>query len=215
MQPAWDSPEELARASARFAAGLRNAQEFFMGKAPVHSALEKLAHELDEARIPYAVAGALALNARGFQRVTVDVDILVTREGLAAIKTLLLGRGWVEKFPGSNGLRDTEFNVTIDVLIAGEYPGDGKPKSVVFPDPSSLPREAGAIPFLSLDRLIELKLASGISAPHRLKDLADVEALVKATHLPEDFAERLDPSVRVKYRELWALAQVHDPISED
>ena len=42
----------------------------------------------------------------------------------------------------------------------------------------------------------ELKLASGLSAGHRLKDLADVQELVLANHLPESFAERLDPSVR-------------------
>jgi len=27
-------------------------------------------------------------------------------------------------------------NVSIDVLLTGDYPGDGKPKPVVFPDPA-------------------------------------------------------------------------------
>jgi hypothetical protein len=50
--------------------------------------------------------------------------------------------------------------------------------------------------------LIELKLASGISAPDRLKDLADVQELIKIRKLGADFALKLDPYVRAKYLEL-------------
>ena len=55
---------------------------------------------------------------------------------------------------------------------------------------------------ISLEKLIELKLASGMTAPHRLKDLADVQELVKIKSLNADFAEKLDPFVREKYLEL-------------
>lgn len=54
---------------------------------------------------------------------------------------------------------------------------------------------------------MELKLASGISAPDRLQDLADVIALIRVNRLAEGFGEELDPSVRGKYRELWSAAQ--------
>jgi hypothetical protein len=54
---------------------------------------------------------------------------------------------------------------------------------------------------------MELKLASGISAPHRLKDLADVLELVRILGLPEEAAEDLHPYVREKYREIWRAAQ--------
>jgi hypothetical protein len=57
---------------------------------------------------------------------------------------------------------------------------------------------------------VELKLASGISAPHRLKDLADVLELIRALDLPADLASRLDPYVREKYLELWRAAQIDD-----
>jgi hypothetical protein len=59
---------------------------------------------------------------------------------------------------------------------------------------------------LDLRTLIELKLASGISAPDRLQDLADVMALVRANRLPVAFAANLDPSVRDKFTELWHAA---------
>ena len=59
--------------------------------------------------------------------------------------------------------------------------------------------------------LLDLKLASGISAPHRLRDLADVLELIRAARLPATLAEGLDPSVRDKYRELWQAAQAPEP----
>jgi hypothetical protein len=51
--------------------------------------------------------------------------------------------------------------------------------------------------------LLELKLASGLSAPHRLRDLADVQDLIVALSLPLDLADQLDASVRDEYRRLW------------
>jgi hypothetical protein len=183
------------------------ATRFFMGEADVQRALLKLAQLLDGAGIPYAVAGAMALNEYGYRRVTADVDVLLTRQGLADLKAVALGRGYLEKFPGSKGLRDTENNVGIDVLLAGDYPGDGKPKPVAFPDPEAVAQRTGRMALLPLRTLVELKLASGLSAPHRLKDLADVLELVRAAQLPLALAEELDESVRPKYRELWLAAQ--------
>lgn len=178
-----------------------------MGEADVQRALERLARILDEKGIPYAIIGALALNEWGYRRVTVDVDVLLAPAGLRALKSEVLGRGYVEKFAGSRGLRDTEAGVDVDVVLAGEYPGDGKPKAVVFPDPAEAAVRGRRIALLPLDKLIELKLASGISAPHRLKDLADVLELIRILSLPRERALSLDPSVRVKYDELWQAAQ--------
>ncbi|HEX2691834.1 MAG TPA: hypothetical protein VHN14_34730 [Kofleriaceae bacterium] len=195
---------------AEFWSGVASAERFFMGNAEVQHALNKLTSVLDTAGIPYAIAGAMALNQYGYRRVTVDVNVLLTREGLARLKHEVLGRGYVEKFPGSKGLRDTEHGVAIDVLLTGEFPGDGKPKPVRFPDPAAVAVRGERGAFLPLETLIELLLASGLSAPHRLKDLADVLELVRAAGLPESLATRLDPSVRTKYAELWVAAQTRD-----
>ncbi len=202
------SPREItAAAEAKFHDGVRYATEFFMGQANVQRALIKLVDRLEQLDLPYAIAGAMALNEYGYVRVTVDVDIVLTRESLEAFKRHWLGRGYLEKFPGSRGLRDTENNVKIDVLITGEYPGDGRPKPVSFPDPAEASRRGAHGRFLPLDRLIELKIASGMSAPHRLRDLADVLEVIHVLELPEDYAERLDESVREKYLELWRAAR--------
>jgi len=98
----------------------------------LHRATLELARRLDEARIPYAIAGAMALSGHGYERMTTGVNILLTREGLALFKRTNLGRGYVEQFEGSRGLRDTENDGPIDVLIAGEFPGDGCPSPSRF-----------------------------------------------------------------------------------
>ena len=106
-------------------------------------------------------------------------------------------------FAGSKNLRDTESGVRIEFLVSGEYPGDGKPKPVAFPDPAAVGVAIEGIRFLSLPALIELKLASGMTNLGRLKDLADVIELIKLRDLPAEFAEQLNPYVREKYLELW------------
>jgi hypothetical protein len=193
-----------------FWAGVQGATRFFMGEADVQRALERLARTLAEQDIPYAIIGAMALNEWGYRRVTVDVDVLLAPEGLRRLREAVLGRGYVEKFPGSRGLRDTEAGVDIDVVLAGEYPGDGKPKPVAFPDPAEAAVRGRSVALLPLTRLIELKLASGISAPHRLKDLADVLELIRALALPRDLGASLDAYVRAKFEELWQAAQTAD-----
>jgi hypothetical protein len=203
-------PPLPAEREAAFWSGVDYARRFFMGEADVHQALERLARVLDEKGIPYAVIGAMALNEWGYRRVTVDVDVLLAPDGLRALKSDVLGRGYVEKFPGSRGLRDTVAGVNIDVVLAGEYPGDGKPKAVAFPDPARSAVRGRKVALLPLPTLIELKLASGLSAPHRLKDLADVLELVRALALPRDLGASLDASVRAKDEELWEAAQVPD-----
>jgi hypothetical protein len=190
-----------------FWAGVRYAGRFFMGEADVHGALERLARVLEEKDIPYALIDAMALNEWGYRRVTVDVDILLSAEGLQRLKTEVLGRGYVEKFPGSHGLRDTRASVDIDVVLAGEFPGDGKPNPVVFPNPADVAVRGRKVSLLPLPKLIELKLASGISAPHRLKDLADVLELIRALSLPREMGQSLDASVSKKFEELWQAAQ--------
>ena len=173
--------------------------------------MRAVARELDEMGIPFAIAGALAGNAHGHRRMTEDVDLLLTREGLARFKQSKLGLGWVELFAGSKGMRDTTNNVKLDILLAGDFPGDGKPKPVVFPDPAALqPDRRDGLPFIDLPLLLELKLASGMTAPHRLQDLADVMSLIRVRALPQDYSDHLNPYVRGKFQEMWALAQVQD-----
>jgi hypothetical protein len=190
---------------------LERAGRFFMKQSPIHSAARRITETLTEMKIPFAVAGALAVNAHGHMRTTEDVDVLLQPHGLRDFKQEWLGRGWIEKFPGSKGIRDTIHNVNIDVLLTGEYPGDGQPKPVVFPDPAAAAElDEEGIPILSLRVLVELKLASGMTAPDRPRDLDDVIQLIRANELPRDYARQLNPFVRAKYDQLWGAAQHRD-----
>lgn len=193
---------------ARFWQGVQTAGRFFVGEADVQKALEQLVRVLDDLEIPYAIVGAMALNEFGYQRTTVDVNVLLTAGGLAAFKAHALGRGYVEKFPGSRGVRDTEHRVDIDVVLTGEFPGDGQPKPVVFPDPATAALRGARVALLPLPMVVELKLASGMTAPHRLKDLADVQELIRIQRLPRTLVLELNAFVRDKYLELWQA--VHD-----
>ena len=179
------------------------ARRYFMGEGTLNKTLARLSNDLEERGIDYMVIGAVALLAHGYPRFTEDIDLVMTAEGLEKFHEELIGLGYTPAFPGARKrLRSTSDNVSIEVMTTGEYPGDGKPKPVSMPEPSEASTEIDGIRFVTLEKLIELKLASGISAPDRLKDLADVQELIKIRKLGADFALKLDPYVRAKYLEL-------------
>ena len=182
-----------------YAEGLR----YFMGQGTLNRTLTQLAGDLTEHGIDYMVIGAVALLAHGYPRFTEDIDLVLTAEGLETFHRELIGLGYVPAFPGAKQrLRSTKDGVSIDVMTSGEYPGDGKPKPVSIPEPSEASIEMDGIQIVTVEKLVELKLASGMTAPDRLKDLADVQELIKIRALQKDFAERLNPYVRGKFLEL-------------
>lgn len=176
---------------------------FFMGEGILNETLRRVVGDLEKKDIDYNVIGALALNQYGYRRFTEDIDLLLTKEGLEKFRRELVGLGYRPAFEGATRkFRTTAENVTIEIITTGEFPGDGKPKPVVFPNPNESDTEIDGIKTVGLEKLVELKLASGMTAPHRLKDLADVQELVKIKHLTADFAEKLNPFVRGKFLEL-------------
>jgi hypothetical protein len=139
------------------------------------------------------------------------VDILIRIEDLKRFKSEYIGRGWVDKFEGSKNFKDAVTSVNVDTLIVGGFPGDGLPKPVAFPPPETVSfLDAEGIPFLRLQTLLELKLASGMTAPHRPRDFDDVIQLIRVNRLPIEYAEQLHPYVVEKFRELWNAAQIDD-----
>jgi hypothetical protein len=189
----------------------KQADEFFMSTSSIHQAMQRLAHSMKELDIPFAIAGAMAANAHGHRRTTADVDILIRSEDLARFKQHYLGRGWVDKFEGSKNFRDAVCDVNIDALIVGNYPGDRLPKPIAFPAPESVSEvSADGIPYISLKTLLELKMASGMTAPHRPRDLDDVIQLIRINGLSQAYAATVNDYVSEKFIELWNAAQVKD-----
>ena len=173
----------------------------------VHTTLQRICNRLNELKIPYAVAGGMALFQHGFRRFTEDVDILVTSQDLKRIHENLRGRGYLPLFEKSKNLRDTVSGVRIEFLLTGGYPGDGKEKPVSFPAPDTVAEFRDGIKFLSLSAIVELKLASGMTGADRMKDLADVQELIKLLSLPSDFGSKLNPYVQAKFLELWQASR--------
>jgi hypothetical protein len=190
---------------------------FFRGKGMLNATLKRLAKELEQHEIDYSVIGAVALNQHGYRRFTEDIDLLLSTEGLERFRQELVGKGYRPAFNGATKkFRATEKNVPIEIITSGEYPGDGKPKPVQFHNPTEHYVVIEGVKTVTLEKLIELKLASGMSALDRLKDLADVQEMIRLRDLRSDFAERLDPSVREKFLELQqaveqAQAREQDP----
>jgi hypothetical protein len=196
---AGDFQTVISSPTSAYAEGLA----FFRGKGMLNDALKKLTSDLEKNGIDYVVIGAIALNQHGYRRFTEDIDLLLTREGLENFHEKLVGLGYRPAFTGARKkFRTTGENVPVEVITSGEYPGDGLPKPVQFPNPNDVAVVIDGVKTLSLEKLVELKLSSGISAPDRLKDLADVQELIKLKGLDEDFAAKLDEYVREKYLEL-------------
>jgi len=185
---------------------LREGSMHFEGASAVHKTLRRIADRLEELGVDYAIAGGMALFFHGYRRFTEDVDVLVTPAGLETIHANLEGLGYVKPFEKSKNLRDAETGVKIDFLVSGQYPGDGKPGPVAFPDPTGAATEIENARFLTVPHIVELKLASG-SAPGRQKDLGDVQELIKVLNLPLDLKEQIDASLRDAYCRLWYEAQ--------
>lgn len=183
-----------------------------MGQAEAQKALYKLTALLESEGIPYAVIGALALNEYGHRRATVGVDVILREDDLVRFKARHLAKGYAERVAGTGKLIDTDYDVRVDIFSTGRFPGDGKPKPIAFPDPATTAIRGTGFALLPLARFIELKLASGMTAPHRLHDLADVLDLIRSAQLPANLADDLHPWVRDKFKELWDAAQGEDPI---
>ena len=178
----------------------------FEGNNAVHKTLRGITARLEELNVDYAIAGGMALFFHGYRRFTEDVNVLVTPTGLATIHERLEGRGYIRPFEKSKNLRDAETRVKIDFLVTGQFPGDGKPGPVSFPTPSDVAVERDGVRVVDLPAIIQLKLASG-KDPGRMKDLADVQELIRTLQIPRDFEEKLDPSLRESFASIWQSAQ--------
>ncbi len=204
MPATLDFQEILRNPSAAYDEGLR----FFRGEGLMNQTLKQLAADLDARQIDYAVIGAIALNQHGYRRFTSDIDILLTPAGLERFRTELVGRGYRPAFEGATRkFRATQENVPIEIITSGEFPGDGRAKAISFPEPASVAVEIDGVKTVKLEKLVELKLASGMTGLGRRRDLGDVQELIRTLNLDAEFAEKIDASVRALYLELWGELQ--------
>jgi hypothetical protein len=158
--------------------------------------MKRLAQRLEKAEIPYAIMGAMAVNAHGARRTTDDVDVLLTRDGLERFRRQFVGKTYDQVEGRDRRFIERRSKVGVDVLVTGLYPGRGKPGPFAFPDPSAAGVKIDDIQVVSLPQLIQLKLAA-----RRYYDFGDVVFLIRVHNLDERFMDQLHPSVHQDFVE--------------
>lgn len=152
--------------------------------------------------IPHLIVGGLAVQEHGYERVTIDVDIVVP-DVIGAVEYLTASlTGPFCRVPQTlDRVEDRRNGVIIDLLPAGRVLKSGC--KVPFPVPKTV---AEKLQIVSLEELISLKLDSWSGAPvRRHKDKTDVIELILRRKLPRDLA--VAPAVRALYTETWDALQ--------
>ncbi len=186
-------PPRAPRGRANF---LKAIDMFFKGRDPVHQTMRRVVKQLEKSKIPYAVVGGMAVFAQGYRRTTDDLDILLTRAGLATFRSVFEAKGYKTVAGHPKRFIDPVNGVTFDILITGLFPGTGKPGPISYTDPAEVSETIEKIRVVDLPTLIQLKLAAG-----RYQDFADVVSLIRVHHLDESFQAKLHPAVHRDYTE--------------
>jgi hypothetical protein len=169
---------------------------FFQGKDEVHKTMRRLVKRLEKAKIPYAIMGGMAVNAHKYRRTTGDLDVLLTAEGLEEFRKRFVPKLYQTVEGRPRRFVDRANDITVDFLVAGRFPGSGKPGPIAFPDPSKVSETVEKYQVVDLVTLIQLKLAA-----RRHRDFGDVVELIRFNDLDESFADRLHNSLRRDYIE--------------
>jgi hypothetical protein len=190
----------LARTNGRMPFDFRRRLEeigmFFEGRGREHKTMRRLVANLEKANIPYAIMGAMAVNAHRHQRTTKDVDVLLTLAGFEAFRRRFVPRSY-DSLPGQpRRFFDRRHRVKFDILVTGLFPGSGKPGPIAFPDPAEVSETIQDIQVVNLPTLVQLKLAA-----RRPKDFGDVVELIRANQLDESFRKKLHQSVQRDFSE--------------
>lgn len=156
---------------------------------------------LGEAGIPYSICGGVAVCLHGYQRNTVDLDLIVQAEDCEQIREILQEAG----FAWDAGAKEfhTAGGIAVQFLIAGESAGSGLDVTIPKPLGAENVETIEQLTVLRLSRLIEVKLACGLANIRRThKDFADVVELIAIRNLDRSFARSLHKSLRKTFREL-------------
>ncbi len=142
----------------------------------LYEELVNLVQALDAARVPYALAGGLALAVHGVARATTDIDLLVRPADAGRLSDVARSLGYTfEAQPmhfadGMEVRRLTRIeageSMTLDLLLV--HPGIED----VWASRGPVTGDFGPLWVVSRDGLIRMKLSAG-----RARDLADIERL--------------------------------------
>ena len=161
---------------------------------------------LSEANVAHAVCGGVAVCLHGYQRNTVDIDLIIYKTDAEEVRQVLeaAGLAWDQQ----NSEFRSPAGVAVQFLYAGERAGSDSMVRLPEPEGELNVEIVEGLPVVRLLRLIEMKIACGLGSPRRThKDLADVVELIALRNLDSSFARFLHKSVRNAYRELVVKAR--------
>ena len=155
---------------------------------------------LSDAGIAYSVCGGVAVCLHGYQRNTVDLDIVVRPGDSSKVRELLkkAGLSWQSD---TKEFR-TEAEIAVQFLIAGES-ARGREVKIAEPTGDENVEVINGLTVFRLSSLIEMKLACGLANMRRThKDFADVVELIAIRNLDGSISMLLHKSLRKTFREL-------------
>jgi hypothetical protein len=164
----------------------------------------RAARALEEARVPYAVAGGNAVAAwvsrvdEAAVRNTQDVDIVLRRADLPAARKALEQAGFVHRHAASVDMfldgPDVKARDAVHVVFAAEKVRPDYLEAV--PDVAES-ESATTFRLLSLDALVRMKLTS-----FRDKDRVHLRDLMDVGLVDKGWLERVPPALRTRLQEL-------------
>ena len=153
------------------------------------------------ARIPHAIMGGVAVCLHGYQRNTVDLDLLIRDHDFDQLRVTLEKEGCV--WDAAKAEFRTASGIAILLLMVGDRAGRDSEARLPDPNDKRACTEIEGLPVLSLAKLIESKIACGLGNLRRThKDYADVVELIDLHHLKSDFGRFLHKSLRPTFRQL-------------
>ena len=164
---------------------------------------------LTEADIAYCICGGVAVCLHGYQRNTTDLDLIIRSDDSESVQRVLTNAGFA--WDSEKAEFRTKDGIAIPFLIAGQKAGKGTEVSVSEPVGDPNVEQIEGLCVVRLSRLIEMKIACGMSNLRRThKDFADVVELIAIRHLDRSFARHLHKSLRPTFRELVRNASALD-----
>ncbi len=156
---------------------------------------------LDRVAVPHAIVGGVAVCLHGYQRNTVDLDLLIGPEAAIQARAALEISGFT--WPPAEAEFRSPSGIPVQFLTAGDRAGSGSELRLPDPVDQLAVVQIEGLPVLSLAKLIESKIACGEGNLRRThKDFADVVELIAINKLDGSFARHLHKSVRKTFRQL-------------
>jgi hypothetical protein len=180
-----------------------------LGNKSLWSVAERCDSVLTAAEIPYSICGGVAVCLHGYQRNTVDLDLVIRQKDSDSVRHVLTENGFV--WDASNADFKTTDGFAVQFLIAGQKAGKDSEVQIAEPIGDLNVEQIEGLSVVRLSRLIEMKIACGLSNLRRThKDFADVVELIEVRNLDGTFAQFLHKSLRPTFRELIHNARASD-----